>query len=203
MKLLAAAGALLLLIGAAAAAVKLQVPPNIKGEINVTSDSTRGWIPSIEQRQLALKIVGMLLDALDGGRYAEAYGLLTDVNKGALTLAQFTQNEQKFRTLAGHVKFWRILKVTWTKDPARAQFPGIYAAIDLAAQYANIDRDCGYIVLYQKADGAGFTILRREHNYLDNATARAIEEKYSSAAVVKAWALLSKNCPNYAAPAAR
>jgi hypothetical protein len=198
MKLSTAVGALMLLIGAADAAVRLEVPPNINGEVNVTSDSTRGWIPSVGQRQHAIKIVEMLLDALEDGRYIEAYGLLSDVIKRAQTLAQFTQNEQKFRTLAGPVKFWRVLKITWTKDSARAPFPGTYAAIDLAAQFANIDRDCGYIVVYQKTDGADFTILRRENNYLDNATARAIEQKNSSAEVVKAWEQLSRHCPNYA-----
>ena len=107
---------------------------------------------------------------------------------------------KKFRTLAGRVKFWRILKVTWTKDSARAPFPGTYAAIDLVAQFANIDRDCGYIVVYQQADSSDFKIMRRENNYLDNATARAIEQKNSSAEVVKAWAQLSRHCPNYVAP---
>jgi hypothetical protein len=200
MKFLAAAGALMLLIEAADAAVKLEFAPNVKGEVNVTPDSTPGWIPSIGLRQQAIKIVEMLVDALEGGRYAEAYGLLSDVNKRAQTLAQFTQNEEKFRILAGPVKFWRVLKITWTKDSARAPFPGTYAAIDLAAQFANIDRDCGYIVVYQQADGSDFKIMRRENNYLDNATARAIEQKNSSAEVVKAWAQLSRHCPNYAAP---
>jgi hypothetical protein len=89
------------------------------------------------------------------------------------------------------------LKVTWTKDPAQAPLPGIYAAIDLAGQFANVDRDCGYIVLYQQPAGGDFAIMRRENNYLDNATARNIEEKQSKAEVEKIWGRLSRYCPNY------
>jgi hypothetical protein len=89
------------------------------------------------------------------------------------------------------------LKVTWTKDPAQAPLPGIYAAIDLAGQFANVDRDCGFMVLYQPPAGGDFTIMRRENNYLANVTARNIEEKQSKAAVTKIWAELARHCPNY------
>ena len=42
-----------------------------------------------------------------------------------------------------------------------------------------------------------FTIMRRENNYLDNATARNIEEKQSKADLTKLWGQLSGYCPNY------
>lgn len=198
MKLLPIGGAITLLIGTATAApLKLELPANIKGEINLTTDSRPGWMPSAEQRQRALKAVEVLLDALEGGRYAEAYALLSDVNKRSQTLAQFIQEQQKFRSVAGPAKFWRVLKVTWTKDPVRAPLPGAYAAVDLAAQFANVDRDCGYIVVYQKPDGGDFTVMRRENNYIDNATALAIEEKHSRADLLKVWGQLSRHCPNY------
>lgn len=173
---------------------ELNFPAN---EINVTSDSSPGWLPTIEQRQRALKTTEVFLNALENGRYPEAYEMLTEINRSHMQEAQFVEEGQKFRALAGPVKFWRVLKVTSTKDPARAPFPGIYAAIDLAAQFANVDRDCGYMVLYQPAPGKDFTIMRREHNYLDNATAGSIEEKQSKDGLAKAWAQLSRSCPNY------
>lgn len=200
MKSLVFAGALTLAIGIvpAKAAVTFELSSGVLSEINVTTDSSRGWIPTAEQRQRALKAVEVFLDAVESGRYGEAYGLQTEINKRNQTLAQFTEDAQRFRALAGPVKFWRVLKVTWTKDPAQAPFPGIYAAIDLAGQFANVDRDCGYMVLYQQPAGADFTIMRRENNYLDNATARQIEEEQSKAEVTKLWSQLSRNCPNYA-----
>jgi hypothetical protein len=182
----------------AANAVTLDLPATIKNEVNVTADSSPGWTPTAEQRHRALKTVQMFLDAVEGGRYIEAYGLQNELVKRNQTLPQFSQDAQKFSVMAGPVKFWRVLKVTWTKDPAKAPLPGIYAAIDLAAQFANVDRDCGYMVLYQQSTGGDFTIMRRENNYLDNAAARDIEQKQSKAAVAKAWLELARHCPNYA-----
>ena len=92
---------------------------------------------------------------------------------------------------------------TWTKDPPTAPAPGIYVAVDLSGQYANIDRQCGYIVLYQAPAGGSFQVLRTENNYLDNATAQQIELSQSHQALVDAWAKLSANCPNFSTPAAR
>jgi Protein of unknown function (DUF4019) len=192
-------GALTLAIGTmpATAAVKLELSSAVMSEINVTKDSSLGWKPTVDQRQRALMTVEAFLDALEAGRYAEAYGLQTDINKRDQTLAQFTEDARKFRALAGPVKFWRVLKVTWTKDPAHAPFPGIYAAIDLAGQFANVDRDCGYMVLYQPPAGGDFTLMRREHNFIDNATARKIEETKSKGELTRLWSQLSRNCPNY------
>jgi hypothetical protein len=201
MKSLVFTGVLAFAIGAMpplTAAGTFQMSSGIAGEINVMSDSSPGWIPTADQRQRAIEAVQTFLDAIEGGRYAEAYGLHTAAYKRDQTLVQFTQDEQKFKAMAGPVKFWRVLKVTWTKDPAQAPSPGIYVAVDLASQFANVDRDCGYIVLYQLPSGGDFTIMRREDNYLDNATARQIEEEQSKAEVTKMWGELSSHCPNYA-----
>ena len=70
-------------------------------------------------------------------------------------------------------------------------------AIDLMGQFANVDRDCGFMVLYQPPTGSDFTVMRRENNYIDNATARDIEEKQSKSELAKIWAQLSRNCPSY------
>lgn len=199
MKSLAVVTALTLAVGMplAADAIRSDLPAAVRNEINVTTNSSPGWIPTAEQRQRALKTVRMFLDAVEGGRYAEAYGLQNELIKRNQTPAQFTQDAQKFTVLAGPVKLWTVLKVTWTKDPAQAPLPGIYAAIDLAGQFANVDRDCGYMVLYQRSADTDFTIMRRENNYLDNATVRDIEQKQSKAAVAKVWGQLARHCPNY------
>ena len=194
------AGALTLAIGwlpPLAAADPFQISPEIAAEINVTTDSAPGWMPTVDERQRAIEIFKNYLDAIEGERYAEAYDLYAADMKSDMTLAQFAQDEMKFKAMAGAVRFWRVLKVTWTKDPARAPYPGIYVAIDLASQYVNVDRDCGYIVLYQASSGDAFAIMRRENNYMDNTTARQGEQKQSKAAVAEAWRKLSQYCPNY------
>ena len=185
------------LIPSAAAAGQFVVSPNVAHEINLTTDSSPGWVPTADQRLRALVTVQAYLDAIEDGRYDDAYGLFSDLLKGDQTLAQFKQEEQKFKALAGPLKIWKVLKVTWTKDPAQAPSPGIYVAIDIAGQFVNVDRDCGYIVLYQSLPGGDLTVMRREQGFLENAIARQIEAKQSKAEVVKAWAKLSGYCPNY------
>ena len=200
MKSLVLSGALACTIGMApstAGAATFEVPPEISHEINVTADSDPGWIPSADQRQRAMNGVEVFLDAIDGGRYAEAYGLMSDGNKAGLTLTQFSHDEQEFKARAGPAKFWRVLKITWTKDPEQGPAPGVYAAVDLTGQFANIDRDCGYVVMYQPPAGGDFSVARRENYYMDNATARSIEQRRSKAEVVRAWGELSRFCPNY------
>lgn len=183
-----------------AAAGTFELSPGIVDEINVTVDSSPGWLPTADQRQRAIKAVQVFLDAVENGRYTEAYGLQAEAMKREQTLVQFTQNAQKFQALAGPLKFWRVLKVTWTKDPARAPSAGIYVAVDIAGQFANVDRDCGYLVLFQPPSGGDFAIMRRENNFLDNATARTIEEKQSKAGLAKVWSQVSRYCPNYVFP---
>jgi hypothetical protein len=179
------------------AAGRFEASALIFDEINVTTDSRPGWTPTADQRQHVIKAVQAFLDAVESGRYTEAYGLQAEVNQRRQTLAQFTQDAQKFQALAGRLKYWRVVKVTWTKDSARAPFPGIYAAVDLIGQFASVDRDCGFMVLFQPSSGGDFAILRRENNYLDNATARTIEEKQSKSEVTKVWGQLSRHCPGY------
>src|SRR5262245_56981009 len=78
-----------------------QTPPGIVDEINVTADSSPGWTPTADLRQRAIKAVRVFLDAVEGGRYAEAYGLQTEIQKRERTLEQFIQDAQKFQALAG------------------------------------------------------------------------------------------------------
>jgi hypothetical protein len=182
------------------AAGSFETPPALASQIDVTSDSPSGWVPTAEQRDRALATVRSFLDAVEAGRYEEAYGLLGAPNREQQTAAQFVQDQEKFRTAAGPLKYWRVLKVTWTKDPPRGPFSGVFAAIDLAGQFANVDRDCGYIVVYQSPGRSEFTVMRRENNYLDNSTAQKIAAQKSKAEVESIWRQMSRYCPNYQSP---
>jgi hypothetical protein len=188
------------LVPVTAAADTFEVPASVIQEVNVTSDSSPGWVPTADQRQQALRTVQTFLGAVDSGRYDEAYRLLDDLNRRNQTHTQFADEAKKFNSLAGAVKFWRVLRVAWTKDPANGPMQGVYAAIDLASQFVNVDRDCGYIVLYQRPRGGDFTVIRRENNYLDNASALRIENEKAKAVVDSLWGQLSRNCPNYVPP---
>jgi hypothetical protein len=165
-------------------------------EINVTPDSAPGWLPSIELGNSARDIAADYLGAMDQGRYADAYAFLSDLNRQE-SFTAFSDRLRAFNARAGLVVERRPVKITWTKDPARAPVPGIYVAIDFVSSFQNIDRDCGYLVLYQPPVGGSFKVMREENNFLDNAAARAITQRQSKAEVEKTWAKLSANCPNY------
>ena len=178
---------------AAAQATSANAPP----ALNITRDSAPGWLPTERQRQDVINSANDYFSALDQGRYDGAYAMMSDNNRRAVPLERFIDESQKFRARSGALKQRSILKVTWTKGSAAAPLPGTYAAIDVASRYENIDRHCGYVVLYQKSDSDSFRVMRQEGNFIDNATAQNIEQKKSRAELDRLWATLAANCPNY------
>lgn len=170
---------------------------NTRREVNVTSDSAPGWLPSTAQEQQVLKATNDYFSALDEEQYQRAYAMMAEINRKSRPLAQFIQQNHEFRERSGPMLQRKIAKVTWTKDPAAAPFPGVYAAIDIAAHFAKVDRYCGYVVLYQRPSGGDFEIMRQEGNFIDNATAEKIERQQSRAVLDSRWAALAANCPNY------
>jgi hypothetical protein len=196
--------ALIAMVGVGLGSAAAQGPSsNISSEINVTSDSAPGWLPSEGQRRAVIKSAGEYFSGLDEGRYDSAYAMMAEVNKHAVPFEQFVRQSQTFHARSGALRQRNLLKVTWTKDPAAAPLPGIYAAIDVASRYENIDRHCGYVVLYQKNDGDNFQVMRQESNFIDNALAQKIEQEKSHAELDKLWSRLAANCPNYATGSAK
>jgi hypothetical protein len=190
----------LILAPSAAGAIEPTWPPDsTPRQINVTSDSVPGWLPTEEQIAGVRKTTDDFFAAKDDGRSADAYGLLTDLNRQDQPFQGFSDAIQKFNLLSGPVKEQRIVTVTWTKNPAAAPAPGVYAALDVVSLFANIDRYCGFLILYQSPAGGPFRVMREENNFLDNATAEKIEQQHSRADVDRAWAQLSAHCPNYTA----
>jgi hypothetical protein len=195
---------LIILAGGIAAngGVQAQRAPS-SDSINITSDSAPGWLPSERQRQDVIKIANDYLSALDEGRYDGAYAMMSEGNKRVVPFQRFVDQGHALHDRSGPLKQRSILKVTWTKDPAAAPMPGVYAAIDVASRYESVDRHCGYIVLYQKSDGDDFQVLRQEANFIDNAMAQKIEQEKSRAELDRLWATLAANCPNYDAGTAK
>ncbi len=134
---------------------------------------------------------------MDSGKYEDAYAFLADIDRKDQSLADFTARIRQFNTRAGAVIERRIVTITWTKDPANAPLPGIYVALDLVSRFANIDRHCGYLVLFQAPSGGPFQVMREENNFLDNATAANIAKQSSAEEVDRAWAKVSAYCPGY------
>jgi Protein of unknown function (DUF4019) len=164
--------------------------------INITSDSAPGWLPSVAQSDTAEQTARDYLAAEDAGRAEDAYGYFADLNKQHTPLADYKTNMEKMNAELGPVIERRIVKVTWTKDSPQAPIPGVYAAIDLISRFANADRHCGYLILYQAPVGDDFKVMREEANFMDNKTANA-------SGAEEAWAKLSVNCPNYPGPVAK
>ncbi len=195
---------LIAIVGVGVGSAAAQGPSsNISSEINVTSDSAPGWLPSEGQRRAVIKSAGEYFSWLDEGRYDNAYAMMAEVNKHVVPFEQFVRQSQTFHARSGALRQRNLLKVTWTKDPAAAPLPGIYAAIDVASRYESVDRHCGYIVLYQKNEGDNFQVMRQEANFIDNAMALKIEQEKSRAELDKLWAKLAANCPNYDAGSAK
>jgi|SRR5579859_1228523 len=165
--------------------------------VNVTSDSAPGWLPSTDQARAASEAALAYLAAKDTGGADAAYAMLEESNKALQPFADFSRGLAAFNNQAGAVAERRIVTVTWTKDPAQAPKPGVYAAIDIVSRFANIDRDCGYLVVYQSPTGGPFRVSREEANFMTNADAASIERQQSKAAMEAAWRQLSMKCPNY------
>lgn len=168
-------------------------------QVNVTRDSAAGWAPSAEAEALALAGANGYFAALDAEKYADAFAMMTDVMKQSVPEKVFIEAKRSFRIVAGPLKKREFLQVTWTKDSPKAPLPGIYAAIDVGSYFEKIDRHCGYIVMYQKAEGGAFSVMREEANFILNAQADDIVRKHSAAELGKIWDGLAKNCPNYQA----
>ena len=171
-------------------------------EVNITADSAPGWLPSAEQRTQVPSVTHEFLAALDNGDPAKAFALMTDGQKAIQTFEQFAERLAEFNADAGPVKERRIVRVTWTKDPRAAPAPGIYAAVDLVSRFANIDRHCGYIVLYQPDALTSFRVARQEDGFITNAQVQQIERTQSRGAVEALWAQIARKCPNYPGGAA-
>ena len=102
-----------------------------------------------------------------------------------------------FHSRAGAVVQRKVLKVTWTKDPANAPFPGIYAAVDFSGTFATMDRYCGYMAWYQASLSEPFQLMRIEENMMDNAVVEKAAREGKRAEADAAWTAAAQYCPNY------
>ncbi|TIT03349.1 MAG: DUF4019 domain-containing protein [Mesorhizobium sp.] len=165
--------------------------------VTILPAQSQEWMPSEDAVRDVTETVGRYFLSLDNQEYGRAYEMMTDAAKASIPSNAFMEQSKHFHSQAGAVRERRLLKFTWLKDPANAPFPGVYAAVDIATKFENIDRHCGYIVLYQRPSGGNFQVMRAESNFIDNANAKNIEKTRSELELDRAWAELSTNCPNF------
>jgi hypothetical protein len=202
MSLRVCCAALILIAGqiSAGSAVVMAQPASPDVASAIRPDSAPGWTPTESQKQNALKAASEYFSKLDEARYNDAYAMMSDTNRRYVSAEQFVRNNQQFHSRSGPLQQRRFIKITWGKDPAAAPVRGIYAAVDVASRYANVDRHCGFVILYQKSADDGFEVMRQESNFIDNTMAEKIEKQKSRAELDRMWAQLAANCPNYNLP---
>lgn len=166
-------------------------------EINVTTHSAPGWLPSEEQERQALQAALTFYDLMDREDYEATYNMFTGVTRAGMPISEYVSTGIEFHSKSGKIIERKLYKITWTKDPPESPQAGIYVAVDITSRFENIDRHCGYIILYKKTDGAPFEVMRVEQNYIDNATAIDTEKTYSKEYLDQVWRQFSAHCPNY------
>jgi hypothetical protein len=98
-------------------------------------------------------------------RYDRAYAMIAGSMRSYLTPELFRDGVERFLSDAGASGELRITRFTWYRDPPDAPEPGLYAAVDFTAHYANLELMCGYLMWHQVADGQ-FRIVREEQNFI-------------------------------------
>ena len=188
---------LCLSLAAPAVVAVAQTNPRV---INVTTDSAPDWIPSEELEAEALSTLDRYFGAIDKGDDLSMWNLSTDGLKSLTTFAEFRSNGKAMRGNLGRVEKLSVLKITWTKDSARAPAKGIYAAIDISGRFSKTKRHCGFVILFKANPSDPFGIARIENNYFTDKDAKKIAKDQSPAEVERLWSRVSSNCPNYVNP---
>jgi hypothetical protein len=174
------------------------VPPPPAGprQVNITSGSEPGWIPSEGLEAEARAFVTRYFDLLDRGQFAAAHALQTAGLRGSQPLDPFNAAQQRSASELGPALERAQRKLTWTKNPDGVP-PGIYAVFDFDARFRNSQRACGYIVIRQVPDGTAFEIVRLEQLQLLDANYAQMVAKRGAAAVDAEWqGYRTQYCPN-------
>jgi hypothetical protein len=182
-----------------ASAVELAWPSGTRPpRVSAVPESRPVWQPTDSQIEDVRATAEAFFAAKDTEQAAGAYKLQTDSLKQTYPIDKYTEDLLKFHRLSGDAKKRQVIAVTWSKDPAQAPAPGIYATLDFVAQFENIDRYCGYLILYQPPTGGPFLVAHEQFAFLDNATAKSIEQHQGPAGADDVWAKMSaRMCPNY------
>lgn len=109
---------------------------------------------SEQDRRAVIEATLAYLRAKDGGRYAEAWAMLTPANQRLFPLANWTEQARAFNAEAGAAGARRLTRLTWYDNPPVAEEPGIYAALDFTGAFANYHFMCGFLMWQRQPDGS-------------------------------------------------
>jgi hypothetical protein len=164
-----------------------------------SSGRPAAFTPTPAQNQALMNRLRVYLRETDAGRYPTAYAMLSEPLRQLQSQEAWSARVAEFNAEAGVVRDHRVGAVTWGRDPPGAPLPGIYAVVDMVSHYANIQRHCGFIVLYQPPSGGEFQVMRAENIYIPDARAAGYDAPGSTAGVDAIWAEMTRGCPNYEA----
>ncbi|MFK0300147.1 DUF4019 domain-containing protein [Brevundimonas sp. NPDC090276] len=103
-------------------------------------------------------------DALDKGRFAEAFAMVDEKMTGGATLENWTARVLAQRETIGATTERQIGRLTWYSNPSGAP-AGHYGAVDYVASHALQD-ECGYLIWYRPTPDAHLRLIRQEATFL-------------------------------------
>lgn len=103
-------------------------------------------------------------NALDQGRYAEAFAMADEKMTGGVTLENWTARVRAKQKSTGATTERQIGRLTWYSNPSGAPV-GHYGAVDYVASHALQD-ECGYLIWYRPTPDADLRLIRQEATFL-------------------------------------
>ncbi len=103
--------------------------------------------------------------------YDRAYAMIAGNMQSYLTPDLFRSGAERFLSEAGKPGGVQFTRVTWYQDPPDAPEPGLYAAVDFTAHYADLELMCGYLMWHKLVDGR-FVLVREEQNFIGRPAAQ-------------------------------
>jgi hypothetical protein len=159
---------------------------------------TTGALASAQDAQIAEAAIvrDAYWVALDRGDYVEAYALFTPGMQALSPADSFAREGAAQASQYGRTIERRVMRTTRYDNPANAPAPGIYIAFDFVGRFELVDRNCGYIILYQPPEGGPFQITRTDQTFMDNGAAEDASRTGQSAEQV--WTqMASAYCPGW------
>lgn len=124
------------------------------------------FLPTKSQIEQSDRTAALFLSAIDEARYREAYSRMTSGLQSLMSYGEFVKHEENLKSKFGGsaVRFDR--KITWYKDPPRAQAKGVFAALDYKCRYRNAHICSETLILHEYLNGT-FQVMRHERNFID------------------------------------
>jgi hypothetical protein len=104
------------------------------------------WAATAADERAVRSATEAFFSARDAGRFEEAYGFLNPGFGGGETIETFRARGLSFNREAGRKIGRRLAAVTWYNNNLQGAPPGIYAAVDFAADYQALHFSCGYVI---------------------------------------------------------